>query len=408
MSYFQEVSFRDTFQMDAFGRLRSSEPGNRWDNEYIYDKQPLQVDEVTDGSGATATHDANSRDITLAIVNTTTGTGKGLYSHYDIPYTTGNSQLVDVTGTLDLAAIGGGTAYLFIRTKVSGSVVETATAQSSWAVGGALTTALHTSIDWRYSQILAMDLQSLKVGRVRFGFVRNGVAVAVHEIYNDNIRNTGYWQRPTLPQYHRIYNDANYTYTEMGFGDTENGIGIYYRIAKNASATMKAICSTVKSEGGLDILALNGYPFGISNRTTGISVAATLIPVISIRMAATFNGITNRGLALVKSFSLTIDNPVNYRILYRPTLTGASWASVDTNSFMEYDVSASAVTGGTLIEDDCTSTSRNVPASKTNSLGRMILSQGRTGTSDILTLAAIRTSANSSNTFGAWKWEEIR
>lgn len=400
MSLINAFTRKDDFFNDAFGRSRVSDPVTRFDVEFIYDKQPLLVDEVTSG-GATATHNANPRDVTLAIVNTTNGTSGALYSHYDVPYTAGNSQLIDITGVLDFANLGSGTAYVFVRTKVSGSVAETTYDQSTWSNAT-------SGVNWNYSHILMMDLQSLKVGRIRFFLVQNGLPVLLKEVYNDNVRNTGYWQRATLPLYWRIYNDATYTYMEMGYGDTENAIGIRYRITANASATMKAICGTVKSEGGKSILDLDGLPFGISNRVTPITVSTTLIPVVSIRMASTFNSITNRGLALIKGFSLSVDNPVNYRLLYRPTLTGPSWTSVDTNSFMEYDVTASAVSGGTLIDDDIVTTSKNVLASKLNTLGRVILSQGRTATSDILTIAAVRSGSINASTTGSLKWEEVR
>jgi hypothetical protein len=394
------VTLKDNAQLDAFGRQRSSEPTTRFDVEFIYDKQPLLVDEVV-VTGGTATHDTNSRDVVLAVNNTTTGTSAGLYSHYDIPYTAGNSQLIDITGTLDDTNLGNGIAYTFVRTKVSGSVVETVTPQSSWS-------NLTTGVNWQYSHILMIDFQSLKVGRIRYFLVQGGVPVQIDEVHNDNVRKTGYWQRPTLPLYWRTYNGATYTYMEMGYGDDENAVGLRYRVTKNATATLRAICGTVKSEGGKPILELDGLPFGISNRITPVVVSTTLIPILSIRMGANFNSLVNRGLALAKGLDIQTDNPINLRVLYRPTLTGASWTAVDANSFMEYDVSATAVTGGTLVQDIPVATSRNIATGIKNALGRTILSQGRTGTSDILSICAIRSSTTNANVSASINWEEVR
>jgi hypothetical protein len=385
---------------DGFGRLRTSDSSNRFDIEFIMDKQPLLIDEVVSG-GATATHNSNTRDITLAIVNTTTNTSGALYSHYDIPYTAGNSQLIDVTGVLDLANLGGGTAQVFLRTNITGSVVETTYDQSTWVSNT-------SGVNWQYSHILGMDFQSLKVGRIRYYLVQNGTPILIKEIYNDNIRNSGYWQRPTLPQYWRIYNDVNYCYAEMGYGDVENGIGIRYRMPKSVSATMRAICATVKSEGGINLLDMSGFPSGISTQLVTKTVGTTLIPILSIRMAATFNGFTNRGLAILEEFGIYVDNPVNYRIFYRPTLTGAVWTTVDSNSFMEFDTTATAITGGTKIKDDIVNVARNTATSSKNLFGRTIISQGRTGTSDILSIAAIRTTSTSALTSASFSWKEIR
>lgn len=392
-------------QVDAFGRLRTSDPSNRFDCEFIYDKQPTLIDEVTAGSGSSATHNPASRDITIAIGNTTNGTSHALYSHYDIPYTPGNSHLEDITGTLDNAAIGGGTAFFFVRTTVTGTTAETTYQQSTqWDDPLA-------DMDWSKSQILAIDFQSLKVGMIRFGFNRSGVAVAALSVENDNVRDTGYWQSPSLPCFWRIYNDDTYTYAEMGYGDTENAIGLRYRIAKNASATMRAICVTVKSEGGADIFSMPGY-----NRshpmTASKTVSTTLIPLVSFDVAANFptsGSIANRGVYIPDSFEITSDNPIRYEILYRPTLTGASFTAVnETQSGLRYDVTASAVSGGIRVGSGFISTARNTSSGSGGILGRTIMSLGRTGTSDILTIAAIRTGTNDASALASLTWREIR
>lgn len=391
----------DSAYLDAFGRKRVSLTGQRYDCEFIYNKQPDLIDEVTAGGG-TATHNANPRDVTLAVNDADSGTEAALYSHYDIPYTAGNSQNPELTGTLNDADIAGGKAQLFLRTSISGTVDETVIDQDKWANPVA-------DVDWTTSQILSVDFQSLKVGRARWMLVRSGLPVILEKIVNDNMRDSGYWQSPTLPLYWRIYNDATYTYSEMGYGDTANGIGIRYRLPVNASATMRAICGTVKSEGGAETFDLPGFSRSADNYLTPRTVAATLVPILSIRPAALFNGLPNRQLFVPTSYSVVSDNPIYYRLLYRPTLTDASWAAVDAvNSGMEYDVAATAVTGGIVIESDYLASGRNTLAQAAGLLGRTLLSLGRTGTADILTLAGIRTTTSSASVYGVHKWKEIR
>lgn len=392
----------DSPYLDAFGRKRVSATGQRFDVEFIYDLQPTLVDAVTEGS-ATVAHNASTRDVTLAVGDADNATQAALYSHYDVPYTAGNSQNPEVTGTLDDADIGGGTAQLFLRTSISGSVAETVIDQNDWNVTSP------ADVDWKKSQIFAMDFQSLKVGRVRYMLVRNGVPVILHALANDNVRDSGYWQSPTLPLYWRIYNDETYTYAEMGYGDTANGIGIRYRIPVNAAAKLRAICGTVKSEGGASVFDMPGFPRCADNGTTAIAVADTLRPVLSIRPAATINSITNRGLYVPTGFSVVSDNPIRYVILYRPNLTGANWTPVNaTHSGMEYDVTASSLAGGIPIVSDYLASGRNALTQVAGLLGRSLLSLGRTGVSDVLTLAAIRTTTSSASTYGAFTWKEIR
>ena len=175
------TSFQDV-ATDAFGRLRTSGTGQRLDVEFIYNKQPEFFDEIT--SNGTVTHNTASRDLTLSISNTTAGTHATMRSH-PVPYTPGSSQLIDITGVLDLAAIGGGTAQVFLRSSVTGSVVETVVDQANWSEDTV------DDVDWTESHIFAMDFQSLKVGTIRFIMVRNGLPVHVHSIHNDNTRDTG-------------------------------------------------------------------------------------------------------------------------------------------------------------------------------------------------------------------------
>ena len=394
------IQAADSPSVDAFSRLRVSGTGQRLDVEFIYDEQEEIIDSVTNGSG-TITHNSNSRDISLANVATGTGDNAGLYS-YNVPYTPGNSQLVAITGTLDNASIGSGTAQLFLRSNVTGSVVETVVDQTSW-------NNPVSDVDWTKSQIFEMDFQSLKVGRIRFYLNRNGITTPIHELHNDNVRSTGYWQLPNLPLSWRIYNDATYTYMEMGYGDANNGIGIRYRIAKNVSATLRAICGTVKSEGGQDLTDIQGYSRSADMGVTELTVGATLIPLISIRPKTTFNSITNLGLSVPIGATVIGDNPMKVAIIHNNTLTGASWTDVDSaESSMEYDTSATALTNGHIVQSGYLGSNKNTTISGESLLGKTLL-WNRLGTeSGILTIAAIRTTTTSSDALASINWKEIR
>jgi len=398
------VAFGDSFNLDAFGRVRMSSPTNRLDLEFIYDKQKVLVDEVTAGSG-TVTFNVNSRDLTLA-VNVTASTATAALYSFDVPYTPGTGQLIETTGTMNSASISGGSAFFFLRSSVSGSSsTSTQTwGQSAWNQNTA------SSINWTTSQIFACDFQSLKVGRMRLGFVRDGIPVYCHYITNDNIRNTGYWQYPTLPVYWRIYNDATYTYAEMGYGDTLNAVGLRYQMPKSAGATLRAICATVKSEGGAELLDIPGFNRSIDLGVTEKTVSTTLIPLLSIRAASSFGGVVNRALYIPRSFSVTADNPIKYALIYRPaTLTTPVWTAVNASySGIEYDSSASAITGGIVVGSGYLSTGKNLDAKTDGLLERTILRLTRTGTSDVLTVAAIKTGATDSSTLASIEWKEIR
>jgi hypothetical protein len=398
-STLRKFELNDTAQLDAFGRLRVSNPGDRLDCEFLYDKQDSYFDERT--NNGTVTFNGNSRDLTLSLSAATASDYAEMRS-YPVPYTPGDSQLIDITGVLDLANLGTGAAYIFTRTKTSGSVVETEYLQSAWD-------DLTSGVDWADSHIFSMDFQSLKVGRIRFGLVQNGVFVPVKEVHNDNIRNTGYWQMANGCAYWRLYNDATYTYMEVGYGNPNNAIGFRYRVTATASATMKAICCTVKSEGGVNLQNLEGLPRAIDMGVTTATVSTTLIPLLSIRPKSTFQTYENMMLALPKSVSVQTDNPIKLVVIHDATLSAASWSDVDTSdSMIEYDTSATGYTGGHVVFTDYVATAKNTANSASGILGKTVLWSRTNSVTGILTVAAVRTSGTDATVLAGINWEELR
>jgi hypothetical protein len=397
------VAFNN-FATDAFGRFRVSATGQRLDGEFIYNKQDDYFDDTT--NNGTTTHNANTRDITLSVSAAADGDFAKIES-YPVPYTPGNSQLIDITGVLDLAAIGGGTCECFVRTSISGSAVETTYAQSTWD-------RLTTGVDWTKSHIFTMDFQSLKVGSIRFGLVQNGVPVIVKQVNNDNSINSGYWQLANSPVYWHLYSDGTNSYMEVGYGNDANAIGFRYKITANASATMKAICCTVKSEGGEALYNMPGLPRAISNQQTAVTASTTLVPILSIRPKTTFNSKENMMIAIPKSWQIQTDQPVRVVLLHDGTLDAGSvsWTDVDTtNSMMEYDVSATSVTGGHEVDEVYVATAGagvNSRGSETGPLGKTILWNRQDSVTGILTVAAIRTTASDASVLATMRWEELR
>ena len=406
MSYIEGITAADSASTDAFGRWRTSDTGQRLDVEFLYNKQDEYFDEITNGASATVTFNGGGRDLTLDVNSTTNGEYACMRS-YPVPYTPGNSQLIDITGVLDLTGIGGGTAQIFVRSNVTGSAVETVTDQSSWI-------AATSGVDWTDSHIFQMDFQSLKVGRIRFNLVQNGLPVNVLTINNDNVRNVGYWQIANGSVYWRIYNDATYTYMEIGYGNENNAIGFRYKITANATATMKAICCTVKSEGGLDLRNLPGLPRSINNGVTSVTASTTRVPILSIRPKTTFLTYENLILAIPKSFGISTDQDIRVDIMHDVTLTNATtptWADVDsTESMMEYCVDATGTTNGHVVYSEYFTggSGKSQQVSANGILGKTVLWDRQGSETGILTIAAVRTSTSDASVFASLNWEELR
>lgn len=382
----------DNWYNDAFQWQRVSQKNKRFDYDFHAGKNSLLWDEV--GNGA-VTFNANARDVTLSIPGTGVNDKQSLIQHYYNIYTPLYSQLIAETGVLNGANLAG-TARAFLRSTVTGTTTEEYVAITD------------ESIDLSKSIIFAMDFQSLRVGTVRFALDMDGHIFELGEIRNDNERATGYWQTPNLPIHYRIYNTATNTISEICYGDAYNAIGFQFVSTLNASQTCRAICSGVASEGGGNLLDIDGFPF-VTPRNATVTVSTSLIPLLSIRPSATFNSLTNHGLIIPTITSIQTDNPIEWVLLYRPTLIDASFAPINsTYHGVDYDIAASAITGGIMIDHDVLSAGNNGVARVNNALGKIIMSLGSNGTADILALAAIRTGASNASVRSILKGYELR
>ncbi len=219
----------------------------------------------------------------------------------------------------------------------------------------------------------------------------------------------------SLPPTWRIYqNGDGDTVSEFAYGDEYNAVGFRYVFdGAQPTATAVAICGTVKSQGGDRLFEMPGFPFSATNTAAPLTVATvstTMIPVISFRVAATFNSLPNRALYIPTSYTVKTNNPIFYQWVYRATLTNASWQAVDAIPYsgIEYDMSATAFTGGYVVDSDFIATNNNTKADETGLLGRTIMTLGYTGTSSILTLVAIRDGSSNASVSAILKGKIIR
>jgi hypothetical protein len=135
-------------------------------------------------------------------------------------------------------------------------------------------------------------------------------------------------------------------------------------------------------------------------------LANTFYPIISLRLKPD----NLQAVMLLRSLqAVTNDNTnVYWRLYENSTLTGASWTDhPDPNSFMQYDTTATAVTGGTALLSGFTIAGG---ASLVNVDGKAALQLGRTGIgtiSDTYTLACASPNTNKS-ALAVLNWIEQR
>ena len=342
----QPVSFGRTASVDAFGRLRVSNPLTLHDAQFTAGGLlPQLYEQSTAGNGA-ITLDTDKSEVQLATdgANADEAIFQSRAYHR---YQPGKSQLLYLTGnigenagdnlTLEIGYADANDGILFqningvmaitLRSSTTGAVTEDSYVQTSWNVDQFDGTGPSgITIDFTKSQLFALDLEWLSVGQVRTGFVIDGVLYYAHAFNNANTRSGAYMRVANLPIRYRIVNTAA--------GD---------------AGVLTCICHSVISEGGF--VRQLGFPFSASNGATTISVT-TRRPILSIRPRATFNSLVNRARIIPEVASVYSEDAALFvEVVFGGALTNASFANLDaTYSATEIDVAATAISGGIVIK----------------------------------------------------------
>jgi hypothetical protein len=382
---------------DAFGRLRVSNPYTLFDGGLRYFDNTYKWDQVDTGSAVSSFLPNES-----SILMNATGAGSAIRQTKQVfSYQPGKSLLVLLTFVMNTPTAGitqragyfgaengvyfevdGTTKNLVIRKSTSGSVDDTTEKfpQNLWN-GDKLdgTGASGITLDVTKAQIFWTDIEWLGVGTVRCGFVMNGQFIVCHSFHHANILNKVYMTSATLPLRYEL-------------------------ISTGPAATMRAICSTVMSEGGH---SNRSFTRAIGTPLTGKDLSNTVYrPLVCLRMKST----ALDSIVVPTAFDVygLQQAAFAYRIILNPTLTGASWTSADSDSTVEYDLSATALSGGKVITQGIFVGS-NKGGSAQVTANEIDFSQqlGRTiaGVSDIWCLAALGTT-NNDDAVGVVNWQE--
>jgi len=342
-----DVAIRDSANLDAFSRLRVSNPLILHNSQLTYDLAPIIMEQITNGTGATITHDSTNRQALMTFSSTPTG-GKAFMQSYEyLPYQPGRSQLIfvtfnmiaDVANTLKFAGYSdgvngiefqlSGSTKQFVVYSASSAGNETVT-QSSWNLDKLDGTgASGITLDITKTQILVIDVQALYVGRVRMGFDIGGQIIYAHEFLHANIFSSPYVQSANLP---------------VRCGMTCTG---------TVSTTMNFICSAVISEGGSEDINVYGYTFQQDSGVISVTTGGT--HMISLRPRTTFNSIANR--TRVAYIDVEIYNagnqPIQWQLCIGQALTGTTtYNNVNTAySSSEYNILGTLSGSPTIVID---------------------------------------------------------
>jgi len=382
---------------DAFGRLRISNPYTLFDGGTRYSDNTFKWDQVDTGA-ATSTFLPNESSILM----NATGVGSAVRQSKQVfSYQPGKSLLTMLTFVMNTPIAGvtqragyfgaqngiyfeiDGTAInLVIRKYTSGSVDSTSEKipRANWN-GDRLdgTGPSGVTLDVTKAQIFWTDIEWLGVGSVRCGFVINGQFIVAHIFHHANILDRVYMTTASLPLRYEL-------------------------ISTGPTATMRAICSTVISEGGY---ANRSQSRAIGTALTGKDLSNTVYrPLVCLRMKST----ALDSIVVPTAFDVfgLQQAAFAYRVILNPTLTNADWTSAGTDSTVEYDISATALSGGKVITQGIfVGSNKGGSAQVSNNEVDFSQQLGRTiaGVSDIWCLAAIATT-NNDDAVGVVNWQE--
>lgn len=392
--------------LDAFQNLRNAPPAFVGDGQLTYDLQPILYEQLTNGSGATVTHDADNRAGLMTFSATPTGGQAFMQSFQHYRYQAGRGQEIFITfnfnaqvanvlkfaeygdGTNGIAFENNGTTNRF--TIYSGTDLANETVdQADWShdkLDG--TGPSGVTLDITKTQILVIDLQALYVGRVRCGFDIDGIIIWCHQFNHANLDAFPYLQSANLP---------------VRCGMTCTG---------TVSATMLFICSAVLSRGGQE--EVGGFTFAQEGTVTAASGARTHL--LSIQPKTTFNSITNRAEIIIEGVELLVTgaNPVYWELCLGDVLTGTTTFNDVNATYSGVQFNTAGTTSGTpsiVIDSGYCAATQNAKDSVAKAVtARYPITLNRAGAARPLGRVTLLVTGlgGTSACRGAIKWKELR
>ena len=240
------------------------------------------------------------------------------------------------------------------------------------------------NIDLTKAQIFFMEYEWLGVGSVKAGFAINGQFITAHQFNHANIIDKVYMTTATLPLRYEIENIA----------------------ATSSASSMKQICATVLSNGGYD---RKPEVWSASRNTLFQNIGTSFVPLAAVRLKATrMDSVVQ--IARI-NIATTSNNLFEYALIRNPEITGGTWVENTPTQDTEYNITATSMTGGTIVRRGfLAGSNQNNAATDLEIENSFDLQLGRTNSdtpvSDVYCLA-IRTLTSTGDAVGSIQWHEL-
>jgi hypothetical protein len=282
------------------------------------------------------------------------------------------------------------TMRVVIRSSVSGSPVDTGINQSNWNIDKMDGTGpSHITLDFSKYQVFVIDSGAL---RVRFGVFNAGVLYYVHQGLAANIATAVFTSASSFPFPVRveIINSAVST-------------GDFIKIA-NAGVIV---------DGGFED-SPTAFAFSVNTADTLVTINSPPVPpapILSIRPALLLAGRPNHAFITLRDYGIISGGQLlRYQLVYNGTLTGSNFEPTAPISGVEYDIAATAISGGTVVDSGYMGAiSKEVAFLADKFPFRLPFTINLTGTaSDIYTIVVSALGGGTVMAGANFKWQELR
>ena len=390
-----------TGSVDAFGRLRVSEPYTLFDTQARYYDHGQFSNAIVGTANVVYVANQSSFQLNVGSAN---GDSVIRESKRVFAYQPGKSQLtmntfcfatpkLNLRQRVGLFGASNGVFfendgvynYMVIRSQSFGT--EERVRQDAWNGdqmngSGPVTNPSGITLYPNRSQIFYADVEWLGVGSVRVGFVIDGQYILCHTFHHANNLpfDKVYMTTATLP--------IRYEITNTG--------------ATSGASMMTQICSTVISEGGYNSFGTTEVA-GTGVTPVRLVTAGTYYPIVSIRLNS------SRLDAIVVPRQVDVLSPsINYyrwSLRVNATLTGATWATTSQSGTVDIDTAATAMVNGFEIQSGYAS-SRELTQLSAVDFFQYQLGRTLAGVSDTVTLALAAVD-NNADVLAQLGWQEL-
>lgn len=399
--------------IDAFSRVRVSNPAYRFDSQFTYgiDADLWDIKETGDGD---VSHDTDNRMAVVSAGATLSANEAILQAHYHSPYSAARGQLPIATFNIPTTPTGNGEVGVgyfdgengvFLKKTASALTVNLTTttdnpdesvAQADWNIDTFGAGALNPSgltLDLTKTTIFANPFQALYAGEVTCFFDIAGDLVPFHVFNHSNVSDFPYIAQASLPIRYWAKTTSDAT----------------------AAASINAICSSVISEGGADLQDIPGRTYVASNKLTFRTLnSVTKYPLLAIECVQQLGGINQNAVVIPSDIEVTMSgNPGWIDIILRPAALTAggvapTWSTPETGSTVRFSVNADVVTGGTVVGGAYISATAGNRVSKAVSLlEKVVMAYSHLLAKGDQLVVAVTTTGNATGSATA-QWKEIR